>query len=110
MKKLIYIACPYTQGDVAVNVHKAIVAANEIAYMGAIPYVPIWTHFWHLITPKPWEFWIKLDSYFVGISDALLRLPGESRGADREVGQADILGIPVFYQYDDLRKWLEIGE
>lgn len=40
--KVIYIACPYTIGDVAVNVNRAFKCADKIAEMGAVPYMPIW--------------------------------------------------------------------
>lgn len=106
MKKLVYIACPYTRGDTAVNVHNAIQAANRVVELGAIPYVPVWTHFWHLITPHPWEFWIELDKYFVSLANCILRLDGESKGADLEVKQALQEGKPVFYHLEDLRHWL----
>jgi hypothetical protein len=33
---------------------------------------------------------------------AVLRLPGESKGADDDVRRADALGIPVFHRVDDL--------
>jgi len=34
--------------------------------------------------------------------DAVLRIPGESPGADDEVDRATIEGIPVYYDIDDL--------
>jgi hypothetical protein len=39
--------------------------------------------------------------------DALLRIDGLSQGADREIVEAKKVGIPVFYQLDDLSAWLE---
>jgi hypothetical protein len=101
-KKLIYIACPYTLGDVAVNVHNAIETANQLADAGFIPYVPIWTHFWHLVTPRPYEFWTEMDLEFVKKCDAILRIPGESKGADNEIKFANSLNIPVYYSIQEL--------
>jgi hypothetical protein len=34
--------------------------------------------------------------------DAVLRLPGESTGADRDVAIAQRRGLPVYYQLDDI--------
>jgi hypothetical protein len=34
--------------------------------------------------------------------DALLRVPGESRGADMDVERARALGLPVYMSIDDL--------
>lgn len=33
---------------------------------------------------------------------AVLRLPGESKGADEDVRRAGLLGIPVFYRLEDV--------
>lgn len=96
MKKKIYIAGPYTKGDVAVNVRNAIEAASEVAEWGCWPFLPHLTHFWHLVSPRPYEFWCELDNQFLPHCDELIRLPGESTGSDREVALAESLGIPVF--------------
>ena len=106
-KKLIYIACPYSIGDVAVNVHNAIKAAEIVVVLGAIPYMPLWTHFWHFMNPHPWEYWIQFDEYYVSICDVVWRLPGESKGADIETKQAEDLMKPVFYDLKELTRWLK---
>jgi len=105
-KKFVYIACPYTKGDVAVNVNKAIHVANELADLGFIPYVPIWTHFWHLVTPRPYEFWTEMDLEYVRKCDCILRIAGESAGADNEVVFAMSLDIPVYYSIAELKREL----
>lgn len=99
MKAKVYIAGPYTQGDVAQNVRKAFEIANQLADMGYAPFVPHSTHFWHMIFPRPYDFWLKLDAEFIPNCQALFRIPGPSNGADGEVRIAKSLNIPVF---DDL--------
>ncbi len=99
---VVYIACPYTLGNVAVNVHNAFKVADKLVELGYIPYIPIWTHFWHLVSPHPYEFWTELDDELLSRCDCVLRIAGESRGADAEVTLAQNLGIPVFYNIDDL--------
>ena len=106
MTALVYIACPYTKGDVAVNVKNCFDAAGEVIKLGHIPYPPLWTHFWHLIDPQPYEYWLKFDEYYVSISSVVWRLPGESSGADREINQAISLNIPVVYSLDELQQKL----
>jgi hypothetical protein len=96
MREKIYVAGPYTKGDVAENVHNAIKAANQLADLGFAPFVPHLTHFWHLVMQRPYEFWLELDNQFLPHCDALLRIPGESSGADEECSLAQTLGIPVF--------------
>jgi len=100
----VYVAGPYTKGDVAVNVRNAIAAANELADLGYMPFLPHLTHFWHLLFPRPYEFWCELDNQFLPYCNALLRLPGESSGADAEMALAESLKIPVFHSIADLRK------
>ena len=98
----IYIAGPYTQGDVAVNVRSAYEAASRLADLGFAPFIPHATHFWHMLFPRPYEFWLELDSQFMPCCAAVLRLPGESSGADKEVRLAETLGIPVFTSIEAL--------
>lgn len=92
----VYVAGSYTKGDVAVNVKNALDAANLLVEAGFYPFVPHLTHFWHMAHPRPYEFWLELDNLFLPACDALLRLPGESSGADKEVELAIKLKIPVF--------------
>lgn len=98
----VYIACPYTKGDIAQNVHNAIKVADMIAEMGHIPYVPVLAHFWHLVSPHPWEFWMKIDEEFLKVCDCVFRMDGESTGADREVELARLSSKPIFYNLGDL--------
>lgn len=105
MRQRIYIAGPYTKGDIAVNVHNALKAANELADLGFAPYVPHLTHFWHLTFPRPYDFWLELDNQFLPFCHAVLRLPGESSGADKETALAQQLGIPVLYNVEEVNKY-----
>jgi uncharacterized protein DUF4406 len=100
----IYVAGPYTKGDVAINVRNAFEAANRLADLGFAPFVPHATHFWHMLFPRKYEFWLDLDNQFLPLCDALLRIPGPSSGADKEVALAESLSIPVFTEIDALAK------
>lgn len=101
-KKKVYIAGPYTKGDVAVNVRTALEVANRLADAGFVPYVPHMTHFWHLVLPRPYKFWCDYDNEFLSCCDILLRIPGDSDGADREVKLAYKLGLRVYFCEEDL--------
>jgi hypothetical protein len=103
----VYVAGPYTQGDVAVNVRNAYEAASRLADLGFAPFVPHATHFWHMLFPRPYEFWLDLDNQFLPFCQALFRLPGPSNGADAEVKLAHGLGIPVFTELKALVKHFE---
>jgi hypothetical protein len=84
-----------------------ILVANKIMDAGHVPFVPLLSNFWHTITPRPYEDWMKIDFAFIPDCDALYRMKGDSSGADREVALAESLGIPVYYDLDILLKSLE---
>ena len=100
--KTVYIASPYTIGDVAVNVRNSFLVADELIELGYFPFPPLFSHFWHFLSPKPYETWMALDEAWVLKCDYLLRLPGQSSGADREVFLAVENDIPVFYSVEEL--------
>lgn len=101
MKK-VYVAGPYTLGDVAVNVRNAIIAADVLADHGFAPFVPHLSHFWHMHRPRPYADWLAIDLAFLLSCDLVLRLPGESPGADLEVKTAQERNIPVYFDIDTL--------
>lgn len=101
-RQFIYVAGPYTKGDVAVNVQQNILAGDAITKKGHIPFVPLLSHFWHMIEPHTFDFWMDLDIMWITRCDALLRMPGESSGADREVLHAIQLGLPVYYSLGEV--------
>ncbi len=101
----VYIASPYTKGDVAVNVRTQLEMANKLMDLGFAPFAPLYSHFQHMAFPRPYEDLIKIDLEWVKVCDAVLRLPGESKGADGEVLYATDLNIPVFYTVEELIEW-----
>lgn len=105
MKKhgIIYLSAPYTKGDVAQNINRVIYTANHLLEMGYIPYIPHLNHLWHLITPHPSEVWMQIDLALLARCDALLRLDGESNGADIEVNTAKIIGMPIYYSLGEVK-------
>jgi hypothetical protein len=98
----VYMASPYTKGDVAINVKAQLDCFDELANLGFAPYAPLYSHFQHMAHPRPYEDWTKLDNEWVLACNCLLRLPGESTGADAEVALAKEHSIPVFYNIVDL--------
>lgn len=107
MPLVIYISSPYTVGDVGANVSRQIEAAHRIMDMGHAPIVPLLSHFLHIHRQRPYEDWMQADLATVRVCDIVLRLPGESKGADREVEQAEFYNIPVAYGWEGLAKELE---
>lgn len=99
----IYVAGPYTKGDVILNIRNAVYAGNFIAHRGHIPFIPHLTAFWHILTPhESIEFWYDYDLEWLKMCDALYRIEGESEGADREVDVAKSMGLPVYTSLFDI--------
>jgi hypothetical protein len=102
VKITVYIAGPYTAGEISYNVAAAIDAAEKLSKAGLYPYIPHLNHYWALEYPHDYEFWMDQDFAFLDKCDILLRLRGTSPGADREVERAQCLDIPVYKNIDDL--------
>lgn len=98
----VYIAGPYTKPNPNENVYNAIQMANRLAEKGYTPFIPHLYHLWDTVSPKSYDFWMQLDFNWILKCDALLRLPGESSGADLEIVHATKNGIPVFYSLESL--------
>lgn len=103
----VYIASPYTKGDVAVNVKTQLDCADVLMDLGYAPFAPLYSHFQHMAHPRHYQDWIKVDLEWVLRCDCLLRLQGESSGADGEVKFALQNNIPVFFGIDELKKHYE---
>lgn len=101
----VYIASPYTKGDVAVNVKRQIDMADELMRKGFAPFWPLHSHFHHLMHPHIYEDWTRLDLEWVLACDAVLRLPGESKGADGEVKFAKENNIPFFFTVSQIERY-----
>jgi hypothetical protein len=86
MRKIrVYIASPYTKGDMAINVRTSFEMASVIRNYGMMPIAPLRSHFEHMMFPKPVEKWLSEDMYYIDWCDIVLRMDGESFGADFEV-------------------------
>ena len=98
----VYIASPYTVGDKDENVRQQIDAAEELMNAGLLPFWPLHSHYHHLVYEHSWDEWMELSLGWVDVCDCLLRLPGESRGADIEVEHAQKSGKMIFYSTNAL--------
>lgn len=98
----VYVAGPYTQGDPVLNVRAAVEAADAIIEAGHVPYVPHLSMLWHLISPRPVDFWYGYDLLWLQECDAVLRIVGDSTGADNEVKEAERIGLPIYHSIGEL--------
>ena len=107
MKKLmVYIAGPISKGPYWINVRNGIEAGHAVRKEGMIPFIPHLDFLWVLLHPEiTWEENLEYDEQVILRCDAMLRLPGESKGADREEAFAKQNAIPVFHDIRDPIAW-----
>jgi hypothetical protein len=67
--------------------------------------VPHLTLLWHIVSPRPLDFWYEYDVATLARCDAVFRMEGKSEGADQEVAFAEDEGKPVFTNRPELLAW-----
>ncbi|WP_062516400.1 hypothetical protein [Demequina gelatinilytica] len=114
--KLILIAGPYasgTGGDPALmarNLARLEEAAWPLFEAGHVPMIGEWVALPVLRSagasgpdhPLAAEVMYPTAARLIAHCDAVLRLPGESRGADQDVALARERGIPVYFSLDEV--------
>ncbi len=127
---LVYVAGPISRGCIVANVRQAHEAGMALLKAGIPCIVPHGSCFWGsvvqqtLLLMPPGSVsrgfvpevlptgtvhadWYGMDLVIVSRCDAVLRLPGESVGADLEVKKAEELGLPVFTTVEGVIAWAE---
>lgn len=120
MRKRIYCSGPISKGDIHLNIEMARVAMKQLIRAGFAVLAPQLACYLDGDVPKAGAGgfthaeWLSNDLSWVAASDAVLRLPGESIGADMETKEAEYLAIPVFHSIEDLvsffdteKQWVE---
>jgi len=109
MKEIkVYIASPYTLGDIAVNVRFQMDISDQLYDLGFYPFTPLYSHFQHMFKPRHHTEWLKMDFIWLRQCDCVLRFskvydtPLKSNGADQEEEVARKAGIPIFYSIEEL--------
>lgn len=111
LKKLVYVSGPISRGDQFRNVQAGIDAFNLLLNAGIYAHCPHFTAFAHMTHPRPHDVWLDLDiNAILPRCSAVYRLPGESVGADYEVKNAKMLGLPVFTDFTELVQWHQACE
>lgn len=104
----VYIAGPISKGDLSDNIDRGTNAASDLLRAGFAPLCPMLTCYMNGVPPSATagfddpNVWYDSDLPWVAVSDCVLRLPGESIGAEKEVALAKTLGIRVYGDVDYL--------
>lgn len=99
---LVFISGPYTKPDPIENTHKIIRVADKLVDLGFVPFIPHLSLLWHIVSPHPIDFWYAYDNEILKRCDAMLRIDGESPGADNEETLARDIGIPIYFSIEEL--------
>lgn len=114
--KLVYVAGPISKGDLLANCCRAHDAGIALLKAGFAVIVPHGSCFWGNllmgrlpsafvpeVLPKGTvhEQWLAGSLELVRRCDCVVRLPGESKGADMEVALARELGKPVYHSVEE---------
>jgi hypothetical protein len=96
----VYISGPMSLGERAENVRRGIEAGDFFVDRGVAALVPHYSAHHQARPCEPgtgtYERVVASDQGWVEAADAVLLLPGESRGAERECDHARRVGVPVF--------------
>lgn len=104
----VYLSSKYSDGDPEENVQTQINVGNILIDHGFNPFIPLLSHYVDKKQPRPYNYWLGALIEWLKICDCVLRLPGESSGADMEEQFAKKLGIPIFYSVDELLKHYKV--
>jgi hypothetical protein len=92
----VYLACPYTKGNVIENVRRSMRLFEHVANYGLLPFNPLLSHFQNEAYERDYQWWINYDLEILKRCSAIIRLSGESKGADLEVAFATIAEMPIY--------------
>ena len=101
-RQCVYVSGPLSLGGKLENVFRAINAGCQLVQLGFAPLIPHLTYFADPEDELGYGAWLEVDLAWLPQAAAVLRLPGESKGADQEVAEACRLGIPVFHDVETL--------
>ena len=95
-KPRVYVAGPLSQGNWMDNIRHALDIAEFLRGHGVVPVIPHLSAFDHLVHPQKHREWLAEDFSHLATCDALVRLPGESPGSEKEWDEARRLALPCF--------------
>lgn len=110
--RMVYVAGPIT-GDPFGCVRTACSALTELRAEGLVPFLPQLSVLAEMVEHRSYDEWLAYDFDVIRHCAAVIRLPGESPGADKEGEFARSLGLPVFELPDawpELRAWALLAD
>ena len=100
-KPMVFISGPISSNALSC-VRESVPVYKAFMDQGAVPVGLQFGIIAEMVDPFTYEEWMDYAFGLIDHCSALVRLPGESSGADREVAYAEALGIPVHYAPEEL--------
>ena len=95
-RPLLYVAAPYTRPDPVTNTHfvcrVAMIVYEQTNWCPVVPHLSL---VWQAVTPRSEPHWYEYDLHLMRRCNAIVRLPGFSIGADREIEVAAECGMRI---------------
>jgi hypothetical protein len=107
---VVYISSPYSIGDKQENVKRQMYYSNLLIDAGMCPITPLLNHYQNELYPQEYDKWLSIDIELVRRADVVLRLSGESYGADAEEVEASANGIPICYNVEELLQFKQLWD
>ncbi len=101
-RKRVYISGPMTIGKWEENIRQAEEAAKRLRDVGFSVLCPQLTGKMTGHSKIPHDVWIENDLSWVECAELILRISGESRGADAECNHAKSFSIPIYHNIEEL--------
>ena len=109
--KRVYVAGAYSADSVIRvldNMRRGMVLAHAVLRAGFAPFVPWFDYHFSLVGPTTLAEYYAYSMAWLEVSDAVIVQPegaADSNGTQAEIARAGELGIPVFWNIDDLIGW-----
>lgn len=105
-KPLVYVAGPFTSPSPSRNTNRMLQLGVKLIDENVItPFIPHLSFLWDVVTPQDYDWWLDYDLDVIRRCDGLLRVDGESPGADRDVAFAASVRKPVFMSIEHCYLW-----
>lgn len=101
MKVKCFISGPYSQGNINENVRNAMMTFDRLVDAGLAPFIPHLYHYQDIMSPRDYNTWLSLTIEWINVCNCLIRLPGDSAGADLEVEIAKQHGLRIYHHLHD---------
>lgn len=112
MRPRAYIAGPISNGGnkdpefLADNLIDGMAFTSRMWDLGFVPFCPHLSVIWNRFYERGYDEWIEYDKHWLDCCDCLIRMPGESKGADIEVEYAEQMGIDILRSEEEITEYL----